>query len=800
MNQLQSALISVLLPFILAATSFLLLPLSPRQQIAPAPATSPSPQREEAEEHLEVGRKKQEHGDYAAAAEAYELALAAGAEELEVLLPLGESYLGARNYRAAISTLRRFIESYPGDNRRPRALLLLAKSYQGAGDWKSAIEFYRRSLVWGEEIAGYIHERIGDCYLRLNQPAQAIEAYKEAQSGGLSPARAFRIMEKIAKTCTEMGDYRRAARWYETILGQAKSERYRAEIGYMAGQAHLKAGEREQAYLRFGEVIDSYPSTRHAYLSLVELVNAGVKVDEFQRGLVDYYNGAFVPSAEAFERYIRSRPEKRLDEAYYYAALSYQKAGDYEQAARRLEILMERFPESELYGQAWLARAGVLAESGDYEGAVKTYLDFVSNYPQSALSPQALWKRAELAETTERFTEAAQSYIGLQKKYPHDEGADDALFRAGLCYFRAASYEEAAQTLQALLSTYPGTELRARSFLWLGKSLQKAGKAQEAQENLTRLGGGDYYSLRARELARGGLPFAAPGQDDPTLPPMWKGEGEQAAERAECEAWLRDWSLPQVHGTSEVPRTELEEAWRKVKGMESFQRGWKLFSFGLRAEALEEFESLKDAFQEDPLALYRLALFFQEEGFFGLSVSCAKRLIYLSPGSSISKAPLFLQKLAYPLYFQELIVPEALDAELDPLLLFALIRQESFFEPQATSWAGASGLAQVMPETGQWIAEQLGWEDFQTEDLYKPYLSIRFGAWYLAFQLNFFGGDALAALAAYNAGPGRVAHWLYEEADSDDDLFMEIFPLEEPRLYVRMVYEHYNVYVRLYRK
>ena len=76
-----------------------------------------------------------------------------------------------------------------------------------------------------------------------------------------------------------------------------------------------------------------------------------------------------------------------------------------------------------------------------------------------------------------------------------------------------------------------------------------------------------------------------------------------------------------------------------------------------------------------------------------------------------------------------------------PLLFLALIRQESRFDPQAVSYAGATGLTQVMPETGQWIASRLGVEPFSTRLLERPAISVRFGIWYMAQSLELFDRD-----------------------------------------------------------
>ena len=107
-------------------------------------------------------------------------------------------------------------------------------------------------------------------------------------------------------------------------------------------------------------------------------------------------------------------------------------------------------------------------------------------------------------------------------------------------------------------------------------------------------------------------------------------------------------------------------------------------------------------------------------------------------GQSIREVPRFLGQLIYPVYYADLIMPLAEQYGYDPRLQFALVRQESLFESFARSGAAAQGLSQVIPDTGVYIANQLNWPDYENDDLYKPYVGLNFGAFYLAQQLGFF--------------------------------------------------------------
>ena len=120
--------------------------------------------------------------------------------------------------------------------------------------------------------------------------------------------------------------------------------------------------------------------------------------------------------------------------------------------------------------------------------------------------------------------------------------------------------------------------------------------------------------------------------------------------------------------------------------------------------------------------------------------------------------PRWYERLRYPLRYEEIIVGHAKNYRLEPQLLAAVIYQESKFDVDARSVSGAVGLMQLLPETGQGIADRTGGDNWKPEDLLNPELNIRYGSWYLRHLLDKYGDEELA-LAAYNAGQANVDSW-----------------------------------------
>lgn len=120
--------------------------------------------------------------------------------------------------------------------------------------------------------------------------------------------------------------------------------------------------------------------------------------------------------------------------------------------------------------------------------------------------------------------------------------------------------------------------------------------------------------------------------------------------------------------------------------------------------------------------------------------------------------PTWYQRIRYPLRYEEIVVGHAANYRLEPELVAAVIYQESKFDADAVSSSGAVGLMQLLPETGQGIADRTGGEAWEPDDLLNPELNVRYGSWYLRHLLDKYGDERLA-LAAYNAGQTNVDEW-----------------------------------------
>ena len=175
-------------------------------------------------------------------------------------------------------------------------------------------------------------------------------------------------------------------------------------------------------------------------------------------------------------------------------------------------------------------------------------------------------------------------------------------------------------------------------------------------------------------------------------------------------------------------------------------------------------------------------------------------LTFLSLGILVALSADQLVRWYYPVPFRETVVRYALTHDLDPLLVTAVMRVESNFDPLAVSIKGARGLMQIMPETAEWIADQVGMPEFDVEMLFEPEINVALGAWYLADLHRLFEGETVLALAAYNGGRANVMRWLRDSAWSGKAEEISDIPFPETRSYVRKVLAMYAVYQRVWGK
>ena len=222
-----------------------------------------------------------------------------------------------------------------------------------------------------------------------------------------------------------------------------------------------------------------------------------------------------------------------------------------------------------------------------------------------------------------------------------------------------------------------------------------------------------------------------------------------------------------------------------IKGVAArpgFARGLELHRLGFDFEATREWSwGYAELSDEQLIAGAELA---RREGWFERSIWTAERTRRVHNFA-----------LRYPTPFNEQVRARATHHTLDPALLYGLIRQESRFNPEATSPTGARGLMQVMPTTATWLAKKLGVRRPSDKALGDPGTNVQLGSAYVRHLLDTLEQSPVLVAAGYNAGPRRAQRWR-DQKPLEGAIYAESIPILETRDYVKKVLANATVYGR----
>ncbi len=760
---------------------------TPTQTPSPTPTVTPTPLPAErvvlADQAIFVG-------DYERAIQENQTALDAATDsdtQAAALYGIGRARYLAGQQQSAIQALSTVSENYPVSEILPDAYFILGECYYDLENYAMAAQAYEKYLqLHPGVIDAYVQELRGDALMKANDPETAVQAYEAAAAAPQLGDSNFLIL-KVGQAYAAQGDNDNAIRKFMGVLTSTDNDYLKAQADFLAGQTYLDMQLPEQAYARFQDAVSNYPKAYDSYSSLVALLDADQEVDDLNRGLVDYYAGQYGVAIDAFNRFMQNNPDHD-GTPLQYIALSQREIGNPTAAVDTWGQLISNYPTDRFWATAWDEKAYTQwAYLDAYPQAAQTLLDFVAAAPSAAEAPQALFDAARIYERNDSLSKAAETWQRMIDEYPSDEISQRGLFLAGITDYRLGKLDAAQTVFQRnlVLSVTPSDT--AAAHLWIGKIAQDKNDPQAAQtawEQAAQQDPTGYYSERAKELLDKEAPF--------TPPANYNLDYDMPHERHLAELWM--------HTTFQIPQNTDLSQMGELASDARIQRGDEFCQLGLYALASSEFDALRAAVESDPVATFRLLNHLVDLGFYRPAIFASRQILTLAnlDDSTTFSAPSYFNHVRFGIYFKDLILPAAEEEDFNPLFLYSVIRQESLFEAHAQSSAGARGLMQIVPTTGQEVASELGWpKNYTTSDLYRPIVSVRLGSHYLARQRDYFDDDLYATLAGYNGGPGNAQAWL-QLANGDPDLFLEVVRASESRQYIMNISEFMHLYARLY--
>jgi len=592
------------------------------------------------------------------------------------------------------------------------------------------------------------------------------------------PVLASHVRVKRSQAYEQAGQQDQAQAEWKAVLAEHPNDAVTVEALYALGKAEPQYWD--QAIAKFPahpktiEIVQTRLKQNPNQLELLRVMaRHGLYVDGYTQlldRLVDRY--AKQLTAADWEAIAFGYWEKQ---AYGKAGIAYAKApatarnvyriarglqlGEKPGATLAYQQMIAAYPDAPETGLALLR----ISQLVDQKAAI-AYLDqAINRFPDHAGA--ALLEKSKILDALNSKDTAAQTRRTLLSQYGTSDAAAELRWQLAQERAKAGDLAAAINWVKPIPAQNAESEFAPEATFWMGKWATRLGQAQQAQqafEQVLTQHPDSYYAWRSASMLGWEVgDFTSVRQLDPAI--------------------ARPKARPPVPAGSDTLR-ELN-----LLGQDA--DAWALWQTEFRDP---QTPSVAEQFTD---GVMRLGIGDNLDGIFMVSYLSERETPAEQAEYKKLKQQLGYWYALYPFPFMGEIEAWSAERQLNPLLVTALIRQESRFMPNIKSVVGATGLMQVMPETGDWIAEKINIKQF---DLAKPEDNIKLGTWYLDYTHEEYADNSMLAVASYNAGPGAVGKWVTEKGLGDMDEFVETIPYSETRGYVKSVFQNYWNYLRLY--
>lgn len=639
---------------------------------------------------------------------------------------------------------------------------------------------------------------VGLCFAKVYQPqGKTIRVYQQAlkdyENGNYSNA--YYLFSKISYTsklkpvaiyrqalCAKaLGDEKSELNKYQSLFHNYPSNKLSIEAKYQAGQI----------------LLDSNPALAQKYFNSVSKSN----IDSDYKIASEYYNARIISSRirysnrifsrvkiakveHSFRQYLEEAPNGRLavnvantwkkfnpnmkSPDYTLVAKAYYLAGLYDDAAQVLSSTQIKdswaIQASNAYSKKDFSKVKILTETGvskysefvnleDYKRAVNDYLKIEDDSYKAASKlfsiakgqgKDYIWNlKCENSPQSAKYS----CYNGLYTNYPSGEYAQKALSNIFFDRIAKKDYMNARKVGKDYIARFPDSEITPMVMFWEGKIEQRyynsSGFAKYYQDIINKYPD-SYYAYRAFWVLKGigSATFSTELNYKPVVYPYQHPAKNNIL-----------YSLMMVNDYDMIAKFTKDDF---IKSWVEYEKGNYAVSMHIAQDAMSKLE--KKPVKSD-----------------------------------------LRWRLVYPQNYYKQVKNSAAQYKNNDALMMSIIREESYFNPEAQSSVGAIGLMQLMPATAHDIGAKNG-ITFNTSYLFNPELNIKIGNLYYSTIREMLDNKDVSAIAAYNGGIGSVTRWKSTLKYSDTDEFIEQIPYDETKNYVKKVFRSYWNYTRIYQK
>jgi len=687
------------------------------------------------------------------------------------------------NYQQAISELQKVKYSTLNLPLYIKSQYILGDCYRKIEDWDRAIEIYKNLVVDDPILTDYSLFHLAETYSLKGENRESTTTYKQIIENFPQSLIISETNYQIAQNYCELNNTASAVIHYENILENSQDNQLKAKVLL----------ELSEIYWHEKKYIDSLNS-------LYKILDEGYRLkrnSEPEELLIRYLYGIqedlkdikvpyhiMVKCADIFFKYrqynlaedlykevIETFPEALdIAEVYYKRARSLYYKKEYKEAVNQCEEIIVKFPPSEITIKANYLGGNSLRVLGERHLAIEKYEKIMGQYPESYYARLSYLRLAESYFQLKETEKGISLWRELISKYPNSYESMTSLWNLARHYSNNNSYSEALDYYRELSERFSQSRLGDDALYWKGKILENMGSEEEAKiayEKLVKEYPLSYYTERIIEQ-RSDISFA------------WPVSVSEKEDFINLEEFLKKYDKVEGKGQLSLLKAELFE------------------EISFYQESIIELKETLNHNSGNIFLLFRLSSLYKKNKDYNVSLNYSEIIFnYLEDNHQLEDLPLELWESLYPLYYGDVIRERALEYQIDPLLVLAMIREESRFNPWNESVAGARGLMQIIFSTGEWIAEKLNVEDFNDEMLFDSEVNINLGCWYIDYLEERFSNDSILVISGYNAGPGTTSKWLKQYDRSDLDNFIENVPYSETREHIKKVMKSYQMYKRL---
>jgi soluble lytic murein transglycosylase len=615
----------------------------------------------------------------------------------------------------------------------------LNKQADGLGDYEQFRRVYPNSVLTEQVV-----QSLAETATALNQPERALaalDAYPKTNSRPALLLRRAQAYEKMPATSGTTKPLVQAARDYQAVY-----------FGFPLTEEARPAGERLALLVpMLGAEFPPVPLEQR-----VARADALFDVHHWREARSDYEALPIQRDATTSPLAARVRvhiAQCRVEMGAPVGVLADLDVADPEADAERLYLLSLAYRSRKQEGEA-----------------IATVDHLFALHPQSHWTEEGLFTAGNILWVKLDRKNAVNYYRRVSEQFPAESNAQPAQWRvAWTAYLDRAP--DAASLLEDQIRRFPTSPALADALYWLGRLNERSGNVAHARS----------FYLKARDRfpeTYFGLLAAV------RLKPAPEGIGPEPLNRAEFLEQIP--APPPLPSLAEPIPDAAAPYWARARALRSI-------AFDAPAE-----QELRAAFAEtgSRRMMWEVARSAIDSGRYAVGIVAGRAAIPQPEARKLAELPPEVWKTLYPLPYESGLRKAATKNNVDPMFVAAIIRQESVFQSQAVSPAGAVGLMQVLPKTGKSLARRLKLP-YSRARLMNPDYNLQLGSLYVSDLLKQFSSPE-AMLAAYNAGEDRSILWQGERNFEDAAEFAEGIPFTQTREYIQIVMRNAQLYRTLY--